>query len=308
VTTSNAILLVLLAILALSGPFVAGTMLLWRRKRARARKRSPLTTDLLRPPGYSLRLQIEALRDKVDEALLLLVAAPLALYSAHVTQSHFMSAPESTSRTVVEIVAGVVAIGWISARLLRLSIRLDHMRIAIDAEMFVGQELDQLMRNGAVVFHDVPADKFNIDHIVVARSGVFAVETKGRAKPIRGQGSKDATVIFDGGALHFPGWSEAEPVAQANRQAKWTAEWLTRAVGAQVDATPVLVVPGWWIDRRCQDRVLIYNGKKPQFLLTMGAAVLSEEMIQRISHQVDQRCRSVKPMYSTVGVAPSHSP
>lgn len=298
----NLILLFLVALVVLSGPFVAGGLLVWRRKRARSRKRSPLSADMLRPPGYSLRLQIDALRDKADEDLLVLVAIPLLIYSVHLTQSHFFSVPESTFRALFGIIFGAVCTGWMSVRLLRRARRLDHMRIAIDAEMFVGQELDQLMRHGAVVFHDVPAEKFNIDHLMIARSGVFAVETKGRAKPIRGQGTKDASVVFDGSALHFPSWSEVKPIAQATRQAKWAAEWLTRAVGAQVDVKPVLAVPGWWIDRK-SNSLLVYNGKKPEFLLSIRSPVLSDEMVKRISHQVEQRCRTVKPTYSAVGEA-----
>jgi hypothetical protein len=305
VSMSNPLLLLLVALLVVSGPMIAGGLLLWRKQATRARKRSPLTADLLRGPGHSLRLQIESLRDKVDETVILLVASPLIIYSVHLTQSHFFSIAESNFRTTIALAAAIVAIGWTSVRLLKLSKRLDHMRIALDAEMAVGQELDQLMRSGAVVFHDVPVDKFNIDHIVIAQSGVFAVETKGRAKPIRGRGSKDASVVFDGSALHFPGWSEVEPIAQAKRQSKWAAEWLTSAVGAPVDATPVLAIPGWWIDRRNQSPVLIYNGKKPQFLLSIRGGVLSDEMVKRISHQVEQRCRNVKPSYSAVIAVPS---
>ena len=53
------------------------------------------------------------------------------------------------------------------------------------------------MRRGAYVFHDVPADNFNIDHVVVSGQGIFAVETKGFTKPKRGGGNADATVVFD---------------------------------------------------------------------------------------------------------------
>jgi hypothetical protein len=32
----------------------------------------------------------------------------------------------------------------------------------------------------------------NIDHVVIGKNGVFAVETKGRSKPMRGKGNDDA--------------------------------------------------------------------------------------------------------------------
>jgi hypothetical protein len=42
----------------------------------------------------------------------------------------------------------------------------DNLRAGYDAELAVGQELDKLMREGAWVFHDVPGENFNIDHVV----------------------------------------------------------------------------------------------------------------------------------------------
>ncbi len=52
-----------------------------------------------------------------------------------------------------------------------------------DCEMAVGQELNNPMCAGYRVYNDVPAEGLNIDHVVVGRNGVFAVETKGRSKP-----------------------------------------------------------------------------------------------------------------------------
>lgn len=297
-TSSHLLILILLVALALGGPLIAGFIVVWRRRERRSRRRSPLTADLLRPPGHSVRARVDELRDNVDEVLIVLVALPLLIYAIHVTQSYIFAAPESIFRIGLSVLVGIVTIAWGALRLTRLSRQLDLMRIGTDAEMAVGQELDQLMRGGAVVFHDVPAEKFNVDHLVIAPSGVFAVETKGRSKPIRGQGSEDASVLFDGHALHFPGWTETAPLAQAQRQAKWVADWLTSAVGSPVDAKPVLAIPGWWIDRKGPSPVLIFNGKKPQFLLGMRVQALSAEMIQRISYQVEQRCRTVKPAYA----------
>ena len=38
------------------------------------------------------------------------------------------------------------------------------------------------------VYHDIQADQFNIDHVVVGPSGVFAVETKVPCEIMDGQG------------------------------------------------------------------------------------------------------------------------
>jgi hypothetical protein len=171
-------------------------------------------------------------------------------------------------------------------------------RLGLDAELAVGQELDQLMRKGAVVFHDLPADNFNIDHIVISTQGVFAIETKGYAKPNRSMGTADAKVEFDGRVLRFPTRATDKPLEQAKRQAQWVSKWLTSAVGSQIFATPVLALPGWYVDRKGKGDVRVFSGKElPALLSRPGIQPLSEQDVQRVAYQVEQRCRDVKPVF-----------
>lgn len=86
----------------------------------------------------------------------------------------------------------------------------------------MGQELNQLLRDGYYVYHDIPADKFNIDHIVAGKKGVFAIETKARSKPNSDQRQKDATVEYNGRAPLFPKWTDTE-THQSSRIAGFVA-------------------------------------------------------------------------------------
>ena len=138
-------------------------------------------------------------------------------------------------------------------KLLKLGKRLDHLRAGYDAELAVGQELDQLMRHGARVFHDFPADKFNIDHVVIASTGFFAVETKGYTKSTRIKGKPGATVYFDGTILKFPTWAGSDPLEQAERQAQWLSKWASSAIGEGVTAAPVVALPGWFVERTAEE-------------------------------------------------------
>lgn len=162
--------------------------------------------------------------------------------------------------------------------------------------MAVGQELNQLMRHGYAVYHDFPADNFNIDHVVFGPNGVFAVETKGRAKPTKKGTDKTWKVAFDGQALQFSNWTEREYLPQARRQAEWLAKWLSSAIGEQVQVRPVLALPGWYIERLKPSDVIIYNGKSPLSWASIKPETpLSDSMIQRIAHQIEQKCRDVEP-------------
>ena len=196
-------------------------------------------------------------------------------------------------------ILGLLVVFFQIRKLLAKSTEMDRLRLGLDAELAVGQELDQLMREGAVVFHDMPADRFNIDHVVIARQGVFAVETKGYSKPNRAGGKADATVVFDGQSLTLPERSGRWAIEQAERQARWLAEWLRSSTGDVVPVTPVVALPGWFVERKGRGAVLVFSGKelRSHLLRARTATPLTEEKMQRVVHQVERQCRSVVPTY-----------
>src|SRR5580765_3182831 len=154
------------------------------------------------------------------------------------------------------------------------------------------------MRKGAVVYHDFPAEGFNIDHIVISLQGVFAVETKGYTKPGDLPAKEGAKVTFDGKVLKFPTWTTREPIEQAERQAQWLSKWASSATGEQVLAWPVVALPGWFVERTGRSIVRVYSGRALGSLLNSGSGQsLSPQAMQRIAHQVEQRCRTVVPTY-----------
>ena len=202
----------------------------------------------------------------------------------------------STGIIIFYILIGIICVIYFAYKITGVIRQKRKLTIGHEAEMAVGQELNELMRDGAWVFHDFPADEFNIDHIVVSTKGVLAIETKGRSKPTDGNGKSTAwEVIYDGMSLAFPGWTETEPIAQAERQAKWLQRWLTSAVGEPVTVKPILVLPGWFVKLANPKGIFVFNGKKPQVLFQYGQDVLSPTLINRIVHQIDQRCRNIKP-------------
>ena len=168
--------------------------------------------------------------------------------------------------------------------------------LAHDGEIAVAQELTPLMLEGYTVFHDFPAEKLNIDHIVVGRAGVFlAIETKARTKRSAGNGGKDVEVVYDGKSLRFPFHTETDPIRQARDQAAWLSKWLSSAVGERVKATPILTLPGWYVKRVKYDDVPVLNNSEIQFHIAKKKEEIPKEMIARILHQLDQRCRDVEP-------------
>jgi hypothetical protein len=293
IVLSGLILILVIVGAFLIVPIAISIFFFQRRKKCR---RSPLTSQLLRTPGETLRGQIESTSEKIDDYFFkILVAAAIAVVLP-ATLTSLGNGKVFIWQLWLLGACYVLTMILLSVGLYRLMRNRQDLYLGLDAELAVGQELNQLMLKGCYVFHDFPAEEFNIDHVVIGREGVFAVETKGRPKPDKGRGAQDARVTFDGNSLQFPGWSESGPLNQAKRQAVWLSKWLTSAVGEPVRAQPVLALPGWFVDLRARTEYLVFNGKNPQLILrTQKGEPLNDSQLQRIVHQVEQRCRNVAP-------------
>ncbi|HAD04814.1 MAG: hypothetical protein A2005_01255 [Desulfuromonadales bacterium GWC2_61_20] len=294
---SNAVFLFLFAIVALSmlcSTLVA--LILFRRKRRE--RRTPLTSSLLRSPGETLRKELENHDSKLGDYVLTTAwtsLLPVFFLSVLMT---FGDKKLHLWQLLVNGVFYIAIIAWQIRRLYVFMVTRQNLALGLDAELAVGQELNHLMLLGCRVFHDFPAENFNIDHVVVGPGGIIAVETKGRAKPDKGRGSVDATVVYDGQILRFPDWHESEPLEQAKRQAEWLQKWLCSAVGEIVQVKPALALPGWFIERTKLGSVFIFNGKNPVALAKPldSSPTMDPQLVQRIAHQLEQRCRDVEPV------------
>ena len=126
----------------------------------------------------------------------------------------------------------------------------ERARDGLLAERVTGMQLNRLIGQGCLVMHDLPADGFNIDHVVVAPRGVYAVEAKSFRKPRDASDDRSDPshhVRFDGKKLCFPDFNTAAPIDQAQRQAQWLQRYLREALGMEIPVTPAVALPGWFV-------------------------------------------------------------
>lgn len=285
----------------LTGLFTAAAMVwFWNYREQRSGRRNPLSQHLLRSPGQSIRDQIEDLRWNVAILLCFTVLpGPLgiALYLAD-----WVARERQPTAFVTGFLSLAVAISlaFLLRKLWVALSRVRDLRLGYEAELAVGQELNELGRLGYRVFHDVPVEEreFNVDHVLVGPAGVFAVETKGRAKPEGRKGRQGGwEVQYDGIGLQFPGWFEKRPLEQAVAISSWVMNWLSSAVGERLTVQPMLMLPGWYIKRTSAKGILVSNGRHidSYFAKFSPDPRMTGAMIQRIAHQLDERCRDVEP-------------
>lgn len=277
--------------------FIAiGIVKLFRYQTARKGLRSPFTQKLERFPGQSLLKRLDELNEEVSIQAASLLTLPTAIYAGYISYLYFGNRAFNRIEGISAAALAMVFLGYSLFRLLRILQERRKIRLGYEGELTVGQTLNRLMLAGYRVYHDFPAEKFNIDHIVVGEKGVFAIETKTRSKRKTSDQRQDATVEYDGRALHFPNGTDIDMIAQAKRQAKWLSRWLSQAVGEDVTVRAIVALPGWFVKRTSSDGLPIVNPKQFDSLFQhILPRPLSGEMITRIAHQLDQKCRDVAP-------------
>jgi hypothetical protein len=173
---------------------------------------------------------------------------------------------ESPPQPVLFSSVAVLFAGFAAWRFWQVRPRLRALNLAIEGEKAVGQFLEALRERGYKVFHDLVADGFNVDHVIIGPAGVFTIETKTWSKPLRGE----AKIVFDGEKL-VVGRREPDrnPVVQAMAQAGWLRELLSESTGRRFDVHPVIVFPGWFIEQtgKSTKKMWVLNPKAlPGFL------------------------------------------
>lgn len=259
-----------------------------KRKR---RGRIPVSEKMLRPPGESTRVRLE----KLDENILYVVSVFL---TASVIASIFFHVAYDLRKfawwfPAIFAVFGLCLVISSISFLTTHGSKYANYILGFHGERVVGEHLNRLMLDGCEVFHDlVVDDKWNIDHIIVSPRGVFVIETKTRRKPIGDNGHK---VIFNGTDLEFSTWKDQHGLKQAADNARWVADFLTKSTGERVNATPILTLPGWWVERKGKGTVNVLNPKQiREVVIDNRLPLLDEKQRRRICFQLEQKCRDVE--------------
>lgn len=198
---------------------------------------------------------------------------------------------QTVTGTVVIFLFCAIASAVVQRKLAPLVKRRAAYRLGFHGERFVAEELNQLMADGFRVFHDVPFETHNVDHVVVGASGVFAIETKAKRKKIQ-HGDERHIVVFTGKRLEFPGGWNIAWLDQARLNAKTLSQWLRSATAEPVSAAPILTIPGWWIEPKGAGDVHVLNPKQIRGLIrSLPQNALDSGQIQRITHQLEEKCK-----------------
>lgn len=276
--------------------FIVVILNVWVFLKKRGNIKFPFADAVPRSPGESLVEKIKDLSFDLATYTLMSSAIPIFAYATYL-QLGVVGPPPSLKMAAFLFFIAAFTTGWFIVKTIRTQHELHLYRIGYAGEAAVGSALNQLMLQGYQVFHDIQGDKkFNIDHLLVGPSGVFAVETKTKTKKKKINGKQAFKAVYDGKSLYFPdrpNQPHQSFLEQSMRNAKWVSKWLTEATGHPVKAQPVLVLPGWFIDIKKPGGVRVLNHNQVQALVSVpNKRPLDKAEIDRITYQVKQRCQS----------------
>lgn len=145
---------------------------------------------------------------------------------------------------IVYTIGALCCVAWAIWRVTRTAKKVKQLKLGRDGERAVAQYLEWFRTSGFFVFHDVPIEGANIDHVLVGQRGVFTIETKTHSKPERGE----CRIRLEGERVFANGRElDRSPVIQAKAQARWVHNFLKDAQFT-VFVHPVVVFPGWFVE------------------------------------------------------------
>lgn len=249
--------------------------------KVKTQKQSPLKDKPLRYAGQSLQEQIE---DKVLDIVYWFMVPLVSLLLAVVDWVRFLN-PQPITRPILITFVTIVLLGWGIYKILTEKKEIDRLKMARDGEKLVAEGLQEMIKQGATVLNDIQSDKFNIDHVVVSKHGIYLIETKTFSKPAK----KDAKISFDNENVFADGFLiDRNPIQQAKALAKWLQELLI--------IRPVVLFPGWFIEpmKRGQD-VWILNPKALPVFVSNESVILKDTDVHLVAFHLSRYVRTFIP-------------
>lgn len=207
-------------------------------------KVSPLKAKPLRQAGQSVQEQLDNLLFDKLLGYFLVSAFMLALTVMEWIRYFHDRPPHPYPLSIITL----LLIAYSGYKIYRAKEEVRRLKLGRDGERVVGEYLEKLREDGAIVFHDIVGEKFNIDHVILSSKGIYVIETKTYSKPRNGK------VQYDGEHLVITGLgSKGDILEQVRAECSWLRNMLHESTGKYYIIRPVILFPGWWVDADNED-------------------------------------------------------
>jgi len=251
-------------------------------------KKSPLKDKPLRYVGQSLDEEIDRLL--YDKGLFYILVSFCMIILAVLEWYRYFLNPKPSP--IIHTVIAIITVCFTFYKVRKILKKVKSLKLGRDGERAVGQYLELLRENGYRVFHDLVAESFNIDHVIVSQKGIFSVETKTYSKPLNGQPS----IRFDGESLQIEGIGlKRAPLTQVISASKWLEENLASSTGKRFPVKPVILFPGWYITSTKKSKksgIWVLNPKALPTFIKNQPELLSQDDMMLASYHLSRYIRT----------------
>lgn len=244
-------------------------------------------------PGHSLLEKIERTHEEVADKIIFLIFPTIIHACVFYMFFENRTADEVTFLLLFGAETGIIAL--LGFKLWRLLKELERYRLGYRGEVFVSQILQPLSLMGFRIFHDLKIENLKIDHVLINDSGVFCLDTETPVKPKAYLRRKQSEVSFDGRELHFPWGSDSNSVTAVQRNASTLARLLRERTGETIPVYPLLILPGWKINRTSKGPVNVVNPRElPGGLFYFPDFPMSERLMDKIEKALTETALEVE--------------
>ncbi|MET4759330.1 hypothetical protein V5J35_004522 [Endozoicomonas sp. NE40] len=184
---------------------------------------SPIKKKPLHLPGQSLEEHIQYLINDKAGGYIAMAVFSLALAAFEWIQ-FYNPVPYFH---IYWTITAIIVIAFCAFKVMQIRKTVKKLQQGLEGEREVGHFLEQLRAHGYQIFHDIPADNFNIDHVVISEYGLFTIETKTLSRPEKGR----FKIIVKGDTVHTPFNQYSQITPQAQGEARWLRETLQNSTG-----------------------------------------------------------------------------
>lgn len=240
--------------------------------------KSPIKDLPVRLPGQSIAEQTDKILNEKFVQYYIIFSLTFFMALMEWVKWYCNAKPNPILWTIIALISLV----YCCIKLWKLIPVYQSLRLGQIGEEAVGQYLEEKLRPiGYQVLHDILFENFNIDHVVIGPSGVYAVETKTCSKPAKGA----ASVVYDGQNVTVNGFKpDRDPIVQAKAEAHSLHELLERTTGKKFDVRPVVLYPGWYVENMpANAEVWVLNEKAFPTFVANGKKILPPEDVSLIT-------------------------
>ena len=161
-----------------------------------------------------------------------------------------------------------------------------QLRFRTLANIAVGHRLQQISSDSTQVFHDVATSAGVIDHLVISRTGLYAVNVICRRV------SGTANVSLEDNTLVFSDTASKQPIDNLVRMIEALEREFEALLGYKVRIRSVVAVPGWEATSQASARHLLVNEKNVAMLTgwKTHADQLMHDDVDRLQELMTARC------------------